>query len=76
MSASYNPLLGKSYSEIAAESRSKNRSQGVGGIGRRGENINYFKFLDGEQAQNDLFDGIDLSWNRVEGCEKISESSF
>ena len=67
----YNPLLGKSYSEIAAESRSMNKSQGVGGLGRRGENINYFKYIEGDSAQNDLFDGIDLSWNRVEGCEKI-----
>ncbi len=72
----YNPLLGKSYSEIAAESRSRNKSQGVGGLGRRGENLNYFKYIDGDQAQNDLFDGIDLSWNRVEGCEKIGELLF
>ena len=68
----YNPLLGKSYSEIGAESRSKNKSQGVGGIGRRGENINYFKFIEGDAVQNSLFDEIDLSWNRIEGSEKIS----
>jgi len=67
----YNPLLGKSYSEIAAESRSRNKSQGVGGIGRRGENLNYFKYIDGDPAKIDLFDRVDLSWNRVEGCEKI-----
>lgn len=68
----YNPLLGESYSEIGAESRSKNKSQGVGGIGRRGENINYFQLIKGDPAQSDLFDGIDLSWNRVEGTDKIN----
>ena len=68
----FNPLLGKSYTEIGAESRSKNRSQGVGGIGRRGESTNYFKYIEGDSAQNDLFDGIDLTWNRVEDSEKIS----
>jgi LmbE family N-acetylglucosaminyl deacetylase len=32
----YNPLLGKSYSEIAGESRSQHKSQGFGSGGRRG----------------------------------------
>ncbi len=68
----FNPLLGKSYTEIGAESRSQNKSQGVGGIGRRGESVNYFQYIEGDPAKNDLFDGIDLTWNRVKGCEKIS----
>ena len=68
----FNPLLGESYTEVGAESRSKNRSQGVGGIGRRGKSVNYFQYIEGDPAQNNLFDGIDLTWNRVKGSERIS----
>jgi hypothetical protein len=36
----YNPLLGKSYGEIAAESRSQHKSQGFGVPAGRGEAMN------------------------------------
>ncbi len=68
----YNPLLGKSYTEIAAESRSMHKSQGFGVSARRGEQINYFKYIEGDTARSDLFEGIDLSWNRVKGSEKAA----
>ncbi len=67
----YNPLLGKSYTEIAAESRSMHKSQGFGVSPLRGEQINYFKFLEGDSARNNIFEGIDLTWNRVKGSEKV-----
>jgi LmbE family N-acetylglucosaminyl deacetylase len=69
---SYNPLLGKSYTEIAAESRSMHKSQGFGVSAVRGEQWNYFKYMEGDSSGNDLFEGIDLSWNRVNGSEKVS----
>ena len=68
----YNPLLGKSYTEIAAESRSMHKSQGFGVSARRGEQINYFQYLEGDTAKSDLFEGIDLTWNRVKGSSKVS----
>lgn len=61
----FNPLLGKSYGEIAAESRSMHKSQGFGSAKTRGEAIEYFKQLGGETATNSLFDGINLSWKRL-----------
>ncbi len=63
----YQPLLGKSYPEIAAASRSMHKSQGFGAEIHRGERKEYFKFLDGKPAPNDggIFDGIDTSWSRV-----------
>ncbi len=67
----YNPLLGESYSEIAGESRSQHKSQGFGSAGRRGTQSDYFKFLAGDPATNDLFEGIDTSWNRVPGGQKV-----
>ncbi len=69
----YNSLLGRSYTEISALSRSKHKSQGFGASGRRENLLNYFSLLDGQPAKSDIFDGIDLSWNRVEGSENVSK---
>jgi LmbE family N-acetylglucosaminyl deacetylase len=55
----YNPILGKSYGEIAAESRSRHKSQGFGVPAQRGKNIEYFSTLKGEKPVNDLMDGVD-----------------
>ena len=57
----FNPLLGKSYGEIAAESRSKHRSQGFGAPAQRTPAIEYFSHVDGVPAKKDLFEGIDFS---------------
>jgi LmbE family N-acetylglucosaminyl deacetylase len=70
---SFNPLLGKSYTEIAALSRSMHKSQGFGASGRRGETIHYFLHLEGQPAENNLFENIDLSWKRVPNSEKVSK---
>ncbi len=67
----YNALLGRSYTEIAALSRSMHKSQGFGSAERRGTWLNDFKNIAGAPAEKDLFEGIDLSWKRIEGGEKI-----
>jgi LmbE family N-acetylglucosaminyl deacetylase len=69
----YNPLLGKSYGEIAAESRSQHKSQGFGVPAGRGEALEYFKTTKGEAPVTDLMDGVDLSWSRVKGGEEIGK---
>jgi LmbE family N-acetylglucosaminyl deacetylase len=69
----YNPLLGKSYGEIAAESRSQHKSQGFGVPAGRGEAFEYFKATKGDQPVNDLMDGIDLTWKRIQGGERIEK---
>ncbi len=68
----YNVLLGKSYSEIAAESRSQHKSQGFGSSGRRGDFEEFFEYAKGEKATKDLFEGINTTWSRVKGGEKIT----
>jgi LmbE family N-acetylglucosaminyl deacetylase len=65
--ADFNPLLGKSYSEIAADARSKHRSQGFGSAPTRNERYDFAVSIKGEPAKDDLFDGIDLTWNRTLG---------
>ena len=61
----YNPLIGASYSEIAALSRSMHKTQGFGASGRRGTRYEYFSLIAGESAADDIFDGIDTTWNRI-----------
>lgn len=67
----YNPLLGKSYGEIAAESRSQHKSQGFGATATRGVSIESFKTTGGTAPVNDLMDDVQTSWNRVAGSEGI-----
>jgi LmbE family N-acetylglucosaminyl deacetylase len=67
----YNTLLGKSYSEIAAESRTQHKSQGFGSPGRRGDAWEFFEFAKGDKAHKDLFEKINTTWSRVKGGEKI-----
>lgn len=69
----YNPLLGKSVNEVAAESRSRHQSQGFGATGTRGEIVEYFRHIKGELAQDNLFEGINTTWSRVKGGEKVGE---
>lgn len=61
----YNALLGKSYGEIAAESRSKHKSQGFGSAKQRGQSYEYFSPVGGQAAKNDLFNDVDLSWGKT-----------
>jgi len=69
----YNPLLGKSYGEIAAESRSQHKSQGFGVPAGRGEALEFFRTTGGDAPTNDLFDGVDASWKRITGGEAIEK---
>ncbi|GAA4373851.1 PIG-L family deacetylase [Hymenobacter koreensis] len=69
----YNPLLGQSYGEIAARSRSQHRSQGFGSAATRGEALEYLQFTKGEKASKDPFEGIDMSWSRVKGGAAVGK---
>jgi LmbE family N-acetylglucosaminyl deacetylase len=61
----FNPLLGKSYGEIAAQSRSQHKSQGFGVPAQRGTILEYFKTLKGTPPVNDLMDGVNTGWSRL-----------
>ncbi len=64
----YYPAYGLSNTEISALSRSQHKSQGFGNTGSRGSDETYFELLRGEMPEtNDIFGGIDTSWNRVKG---------
>jgi LmbE family N-acetylglucosaminyl deacetylase len=63
----YDPVLGESYAELAAASRSMHKSQGFGSSPRRGSMSNSFQLVAGEPARGDIFEGVDLTWNRIPG---------
>jgi len=67
----YNHLLGKSYTEIAANSRSQHRSQGFGAATRRGSSIEYLKQWDGSKAEKDIMSDIATDWSRLENGSQI-----
>ena len=69
----FNPLLGKSYSEIAAASLSMHKSQGVGSPPRRGAGKSYFQLLDGPPMTRTPLDGVDTSWTRVQGSSDVAK---
>lgn len=69
----YNALLGKSYGELAAKSRSQHKTQGFGSASQRGPEYEYFALLEGKPAKTDLLDDVDISWNRFPNGDKISE---
>jgi len=68
----YNALLGKSYGEIAAQSRSQHKSQGFGVASSRGQSYEYFKTTLGNAPKTDLMDDVNTTWNRVEGGKVIA----
>jgi LmbE family N-acetylglucosaminyl deacetylase len=69
----FNSLLGKSYGEIASESRSMHKSQGFGSARNRGPIIEYFKHIAGERAKQDIFDGVPLDFSKITGAKAFSK---
>ena len=67
----FNPLLGKSYGEIAAESRSQHKSQGFGVPRSRGEAFEYFRLIKGTAPNTSLTDGVTTDWGRVPGSNQV-----
>ena len=67
----YDPLIGRSYYEIAAESRSQHKSQGFGVLERKGVQWDYLRREAARvgpaeaSAERSLFDGIDTTWTRL-----------
>ena len=68
----YAPVLGRSYYEIAMESRSQHKSQAFGRLQRRGAQLDWLmleKTASGETAtgvvERSPFEGIDSTWARL-----------
>ena len=69
----YNPIIGEGYGEMAAESRSNHKTQGFGSAKQRGESFEYFKTILGDAPKDDLMDGVNTTWGRVNGGDAIGD---
>ncbi|MCL1907742.1 MAG: PIG-L family deacetylase [Holophagaceae bacterium] len=69
----FNPLLGNSYNELAARSRSMHKSQGFGSIPSSGTQLESFRLVAGEPVVDDIMEGIDTSWKRIPRGEAVSQ---
>ena len=70
----YDPITGKSNSEIAALSRSQHKSQGFGSSPTLGSRTEYLSLVQGRPIiGNDPFEGINTSWTRVRGGRNIEK---
>jgi len=68
----FNPVLGLTYGELAATSRSMHKSQGFGAAPIHGPSNEWLIHLAGEPGRS-LFDGVDLTWNRVAGSRALQK---
>jgi len=69
----YYPSKGMSNNEVAALASSQHLCQGFGRLTQRGTQEEYIEFLKGDDlnGSENIFEGIDTSWNRVEDGQAI-----
>ena len=77
----YDPVLGRSYAEIAAISRSQHRSQAFGTLQPLGIRLDYLQREASRapapvdpKAERSIFDGMDTTWTRFRGSVRDSAS--
>jgi hypothetical protein len=69
----YYPLKGLSNNELASMASSQHLCQGFGRLTLRGSQNEYVEFLKGDKPadKNDIFSGINTTWNRLNNGGKI-----
>jgi LmbE family N-acetylglucosaminyl deacetylase len=74
----YYPQKGVSNNELASLASSQHLSQGFGRLSQRGSQKEYIEFLKGDfpednpdSNRDNIFSGIDTSWNRIKGGQDI-----
>lgn len=63
----YDPLLGKTYHQFAADSRTMHKSQGFGSTAGAGSAKDFLEQVGGEPYVNTPFDGVNSRWEAVPG---------
>ncbi|WP_339751625.1 PIG-L family deacetylase [Algoriphagus aquimarinus] len=67
----FNSLLGETYSQIAANSRTMHKSQGFGATAGVGEAEDHLQFIKGESFDKSAFEGIPDRWKEIPGGVEI-----
>ena len=71
----YYPLKGLSNNELASVASSQHLCQGFGRLSTRGSQNEYVEFLKGKplKDKNDIFSGINTTWNRLKNGGEIGD---
>ena len=69
----FNPLLGQTYSQIAADSRTMHKSQGFGSTAGIGEALDHIQFTKGEGFTDSPFDGVKSRWNELSNSKEVQD---
>ncbi|OOG72365.1 PIG-L family deacetylase [Algoriphagus sp. A40] len=67
----YDPLLGETYHQIAADSRTMHKSQGFGATAGIGDAKDFIQLVGGEDYSQNAFDGVVDRWEAVPGGKEI-----
>ena len=73
MSASIRPSWALPTAEIGGASRSANRTQGTGAAENKGSQLAPMETISGDKATKDLFENLDITWNRLPGGAAVGE---
>ena len=67
----FDPLLGKTYHQIAADSRTMHKSQGFGSSAGTGKALDYIELVDGPDYSQSPFEGVSNRWSQLSGGSQI-----
>ena len=67
----YNPLLGKTYHQLAADSRTMHKSQGFGFTAGTGNAKDYLEQVGGEAYNLSPFEDISNRWEQLSGGKEV-----
>ena len=67
----FNPLLGTTYSQIAANSRTMHKSQGFGATAQIGQGLDFAELVKGPPFANSAFDGVESRWESLPSAAAI-----
>src|SRR5690606_17104052 len=70
----YNPLLGTTYSQIAAHSSTMHKTQRFGDTLKIAKAKNHSEPIDGEKFKENTFEGVPNRWATVENGTKIESA--
>lgn len=70
----YNPLLGTTYSQIAADSRTMHKSQGFGSTSQIGQGNDFIELVSGNTFKNNPFEDISNRWKQLTNGDSIIKS--
>ena len=70
----YNPLLGKTYHQLAADSRTMHKSQGFGSTAGTGNAKDFLEQVGGDAYINSPFEDLASRWEQISGGREVASA--